>query len=111
MSQADETKEIESKEAVHGQKMIEVKLRFWTNDIAEEPGHILPKHAWCAGVVRMEANGSHGITPNNPRPFHTLMDVSSVIEQVLIDHGITLHLGRRAQKYLVDAPTRSGDAP
>ncbi len=34
---------LEAKEAKHGQKMIEVKLRFWTNGIAEEPGKILPE--------------------------------------------------------------------
>lgn len=30
--------DLAAKEAVHGQKMIEVKLRFWTNDIAPEEG-------------------------------------------------------------------------
>lgn len=28
-------------EAEHGEKMIEIKLRFWTNDIAKEPGKVL----------------------------------------------------------------------
>jgi hypothetical protein len=52
---------IESLEAEHGQKMIEIKLRFWTNDIAGEPGKVIRKHAWSAGVVRVERNTSHGI--------------------------------------------------
>jgi hypothetical protein len=34
---------IESLEAKQGEKMIEVKLRFWTNDIAPENGKVLPK--------------------------------------------------------------------
>ena len=34
-------KNVESREAEHGQKMIEVKLRFWTNDIAQETGQIV----------------------------------------------------------------------
>jgi hypothetical protein len=32
-------------EAKHGKKMIEVSLRFWTNDISEEAGKVIPKHA------------------------------------------------------------------
>ena len=53
------TKEIESLEAKQGEKMIEVKLRFWTNDISPEDGKVVPKHAWTSGVVRMEKNKSH----------------------------------------------------
>ena len=85
--------------AQHGQKMIEVKVRFWTDDLAEE-GHIIPKHAWTAGVVRMKRNESHGIVPEAPIPFNSLAEVSAVIEQVLIDHEIRLHASRRTQRYL-----------
>lgn len=91
---------IETKEAKHGQKMIEIKLRFWTNDIADTPGHVVPKHAWSSGVVRVEGNEAHGIVPGQPQPFHSLMDVSAVIEKVLIQQGIVLHPSRRAKKYL-----------
>jgi hypothetical protein len=90
--------EIEAQEAKHGQKMIEVKIRFWTNDIAEQ-GKVIPKHAWASGVVRIEANQAHGIVPGKPRPFHSLLDVTSVIEKVLIEHGIVLHAGRKMKKY------------
>lgn len=78
------------------------KLRFWTNDIAPEPGKIVPKHAWSSGVVRIEGNPSHGIKPNNPLPFHTLLDVGAVIEKVLIDHEIVLHPTKKMKKYLHD---------
>jgi hypothetical protein len=61
--------DVEELEAKHGQKMIEVKLRFWTNEIAEGDGMIRPKHAWASGVVRMERNAAHGITPDSPLPF------------------------------------------
>ena len=33
--------------------MIEVKVRFWTNDLADGKDRIRPKHAWGSGVVRM----------------------------------------------------------
>ncbi len=90
---------IESREAKQGEKMIEVKLRFWTNDIASEHGKVVPKHAWASGVVRIERNEAHGITPSNPRPFNSLLDVGAVIEKVLIDHGVILHSDRRMRKY------------
>ena len=76
--------------------MIEIKVRFWTNDIADESGHVLPKHAWASGVVRIEPNALHGIKPGKPRPFHSLMDLSAMIEKVLIQHEIVLHAGRQS---------------
>ena len=92
-------KDISAKIAEHGQKMIEVQIRFWTNDIAEKEGQILPKHAWASGVVKVESNRSHGIRQGNPLPFHSLLDVGSVIEKSLITHGITLHSSRKMKKY------------
>lgn len=82
-----------------GERMIEVRLRFWTNSIANGKGRIRPKHAWSGGVVRMERNASHGIKPKNPKPFHSLLDVGAAIEKVLIQHEIRLHPGRRMRKY------------
>lgn len=92
--------DIEATEAQHGEKMIEVKLRFWTDAIAPELGKVVPKHAATSGVVRMERNVAHGIVPGSPHPFHSLLDVGAVIEQVLIDHGVVLHPGRQMQKYI-----------
>ena len=92
-------KDIEAREAKHGEKMIEVKVRFWTDNIAEEPGKILPKHAWPGGVVRMERNEPHGIKPQKPVIFNSLMDLPFAIEKVLVNHDIILHLGGRMKKY------------
>jgi len=85
--------------AAKGERMIEIKVRFWTNDIAGAEGDVIPRHAWSSGVVRMEANRTHGIKPKNPAPFHSLLDLPSVMEKVLIQHGVTLHAGKRMQKY------------
>ncbi len=90
---------VAARKARHGEKMVEVKLRFWTNDIAPEEGKILPKHAWACGVVRVEPNKSHGLKPKAPMPFHSLLDVGSVIEKLLIQQGIVLHVGRHMEKY------------
>ena len=93
-------KSLVAREAKHGDKMIEIKLRFWTNDIAEEEGKVIPKHAWTSGVVRIERNDSHGIKPGIPRPFHSLLDVGGVIQKVLIEQGIVLHPGQTMAKYI-----------
>jgi len=94
---------VEQLEAQHGEKMIEVKLRFWTNNLAEDEGNIRPKHAWASGVVRMTRNNAHGIRPGGPLPFHSLLDIGRVIEKALIDHGVRLHAPRRMKKYFVDS--------
>jgi hypothetical protein len=90
---------IEEHEAAQGEKMIEVKIRFWTNDIASEAGKVVPKHAWTSGVVQIERNKSHGIVSSNPKPFQSLLDVGAVIEQVLMQNGVILHPSRRMRKY------------
>jgi hypothetical protein len=94
--------QVEELEAQHGEKMIEIKLRFWTDDIAKGEGKVVPKHAWAGGVVRMERNSVHGISPGNPVVFNSLLDIGSVIEKVLIQHEIRLHTSRRMRKYFSD---------
>lgn len=92
-------KDIEVLEAQQGERMIEIKVRFWTNDIAEGKGNIRPKHAWSSGVVRIERNKSHGLVPQKPLPFHSLLDLTAVIEKVLLAQGITLHSSQKMKKY------------
>jgi hypothetical protein len=82
-----------------GQRMIEVKLYFWTNGIVKGKGRILPKHAWGSGVVRLDRNEAHGIEPHNPIPFHSPLELPAVIEKALIQHGVMLHPSRRMKKY------------
>lgn len=90
---------VEAREAKHGEKMIEIKIRFWTDDISG-PGTVRPKHGWTAGVVRIQKNPTHGITPKHPRPFNSLLEVGKAVEQVLKDHGIVLHVGGGMKKYI-----------
>lgn len=40
-------KDMAAKDAEWGQRMIEVKIRFWTDSLAQGDGRILPKHAWA----------------------------------------------------------------
>jgi hypothetical protein len=90
----------EARDAAHGEKMIEIKVRFWTNDLAAGKDKVRPKHAWTSGVVRIERNGSHDISPKAPVPFNSIGEIATKIEKVLIDHGIALHRSDRMAKYL-----------
>ncbi|MEE8575093.1 MAG: hypothetical protein V3T30_06740, partial [Thermodesulfobacteriota bacterium] len=90
---------ISARKAKHGEKMIELKVRFWTNDIAPGKDSVLPKNAWACGVVRMQSNESHEIVAENPLPFNSLMDLPAAIEKVLIKHGIVLHASDKMEKY------------
>ncbi|MCC7165704.1 MAG: hypothetical protein IT331_24615 [Anaerolineae bacterium] len=92
--------ELEEQEAEHGEKMVEIKVRFWTSNLAEGKDAIFPKYARANGVVRMQPNKAHNIVPKSPKPFNSLMELPSVIEKVLIDHGITLYESPKMRKYL-----------
>lgn len=89
---------LEVTEARHGERMIEVRVRLWTNELADGQGKIRPKHAWYHGVVLMDRNASHGIAPKNPRPFNSIMQLPAIVERVLIEHGVKLHPGDRTRK-------------
>lgn len=93
-------KKMYGSKAQQGERMIEVKIRFWTNNIVPGKGVVRPKHAWTSGMVRMERNASHGINPKKPVPFHSLMDITKSIEKTLIQHGITMHPSRVSKKYV-----------
>lgn len=83
--------DVESREAKHGEKMIELKVRFWTDELAQEKGKIRPKHAWASGVVRVKTNESHGIKDEKSFPFNSLLELGTVIERVLSENEIILH--------------------
>ena len=94
------TNEPENVIAGHGEKMIEVRVCFWTNDIAESEGHIRPRHCWSSGMVTVPHNSSHGISSGDPRPFNSLMELTHAIEQAMIDADIRMHTGRKQGFYV-----------
>ena len=97
-----EVKEIEEREAKHGEKMISIDVRFWTDGIAKEKGMIVPKHAVAAGVVKLNRNDLHGIkTTADPVLFNTPMQLLTAIEELLIREGITLHLSSTMRRYVL----------
>ena len=82
-------------------KMIEISIKFWTDDIAEEKGQVLPKHGWASGVMNLRANSRHGITAENPVPFNSVAEIPILIERLLTQQGIKLHLSNKARKLYV----------
>ncbi len=92
----------EAVEAAHGSRMLEIKVRFFTNELAPEAGRVLPKEGWTRGVVRMTPNDAHGIESGRAIHFNSLMELPAKIEQLLIDHGVVLHAVGKTSKYLVE---------
>ncbi len=89
----------EPKEARHGDKMIEVRIRFWTDNITEK-GKVVPRRAWDSGVVVMDRNDSHGIQPQYPTPFNSYLELPEVIAKVLVGHKVKLQRNRKSRKLL-----------
>ena len=87
------------KPALHGEKTIELSVRFWTDEMASEKGQIVPKHAWAGGMVHAVRNESHGIVSGEPVPFNSLMELPLAIERVLLAQGIVLHAANQMRKY------------
>jgi hypothetical protein len=89
-------------EAKHGEKMITLDVKFWTNNIAEQDGHVVPKHGWTWGVVRVQSNPSHGIKTNGQyKHFHTMCEIGPAIEAARAEADVVLHANPTMKKYLV----------
>jgi hypothetical protein len=65
-----------------------------------EGGRVLPKHAWGSGVVRMESNRAHEITPGEPLPFNSMAELPGVIEKTLTAHVVTIHPSSKMRRYM-----------
>lgn len=87
------------RESKYGEKMIEVKVKFWTDGISG-PGRLRPKHGWTSGMVHIKTNKTHGIVAGKGRPFNSMLDLNRAIEHILIDHGIVLHISRGMKGYI-----------
>jgi hypothetical protein len=85
--------------------MIEVRVRFWTNNIVKGRGQIMPKHAWGAGVVRMEPNKAHDIVSGEPHTFYSLMELPWRMERQPKEHGVVVHLSDLERKYRDQRPS------
>ncbi len=80
--------------------MIEVTIRFWTNNISKKKGHVVKREAWDSGTVYLHENPSHGIPATAALQFRSLLDLGTKIETLLIKENIKLHRGTRSRKYV-----------
>jgi hypothetical protein len=103
MSTTDNTPDA-SVEAAHGSKMLRVSVRFWTDEIADTSGHVVPGHAWASGVVVVESNETHGIRREQKgETFNSMAELPLAIEKAIMRAGITLHSRGRESRYRADA--------
>jgi hypothetical protein len=51
------------------------------------------------GIARLTPNEPHGLKGSERLPFNSMAELPLVIEQVLIDNGITVHPGPRERNY------------
>jgi hypothetical protein len=103
-----ETSATEARAAKHGEKMVEVRLRFWTDDIADKKGEIIPKHAWGSGMINIDRNAAHGIAPQKWLAFNSMAEIPAVIERCLIENGIKVISSKKMKKYAkAERPSKS----
>jgi len=90
-----------SVKANDGERMIELRVKFFTNNITSEQGTVDPKTAWASGWIVATANKTHGITNSKvkPKAFHSFAGIQTTMEDVLAEHGIKLMATRRERKY------------
>jgi hypothetical protein len=90
-------------EARRGERTISLRINFFTNNLGQEPGKVIPKHASEQGMVALRPNASHGIGSSPGIPFHSLAGLLVAIEDLLIREGITLHPNGTSRQYMASA--------
>lgn len=102
------------RKANHGEKMIEVRVRFWTDEITNTPQVIVPKHAWDYGYVEIAANTSHGLQQSGSSvKFNSVLELPQAIADLLVQEGVHLHIGAKLGKLITceqfNRPVKPGD--
>jgi hypothetical protein len=98
-----------------GQRTIKVTIQFYTDNIADEPGKALARHAADVGVVGLPANAAHGIKSGPGVHFNSMAELPAAIERALIRAGITIHTTFTASNYIrprrarTPVPARAAD--
>jgi hypothetical protein len=80
--------------------MVEVKIRFLTDDVTDGDGMIIPKHVNARGFLTIEPNEAHGITRTGDSiAFNSLLELPARLEKLLIAEGIVVHPTSKMRKY------------
>ncbi len=81
-------------------KTISVTVYFFTDDLAQQDGAVIPGHAWPQGQVTVRANATHGIKSGHEVMFNRMADLPAAIEDASAGADVTLHLpGAPAKLY------------
>lgn len=81
-----------------GNKTVEVRLHFFTDQIAANGGVFKAKHAVSVGTARLPTNPRHGITKGECHYFESLAELPATVAKALAAHGITLHPGKKQSR-------------
>lgn len=93
--------EFETAEAQIGERMIEVRVRFFTDSIVPgAKGTVRPRHALTRGEARITPNEAHGIASRGPQFFNSLGELPLAIEKALVDARIKLQPFKRTRKLI-----------
>ncbi|MEM3832500.1 MAG: hypothetical protein QW128_02735 [Thermoprotei archaeon] len=85
-------------EAKRGERMIELRVAFFTNEIASEKGKVVPRVCWSVGTVHLLANASHGLKSSKSYFFNELSELFPTIEKLLAENGVkVLHYRGRTR--------------
>jgi hypothetical protein len=79
--------------APRGDKTIQMEIVFWTDNLADNKGEQIAKHAWAQGKVSMSANGAHGIKRGRGTNFYDMLDLPAAIKAELVKAGVKLRSG------------------
>jgi hypothetical protein len=101
---------LETRAAKHGQRMLEVRVRFWTDDIAKKKGDVIPKHAWGSGMINIDRNEAHGLIPEKWLAFNSMAEIASVIEKCLLENDVKIISSRKMKKYALAEPPKTSEA-
>jgi hypothetical protein len=82
------------------EKQIQVTIRFNTDGMVADKKKIVPRHIWDEGWVTLDTNESHALRGQKKKSFHSLMEIPTAVESVLMQAGIRLHHGRKTRKYI-----------
>lgn len=89
-------------QATYSDKIIQVKIRFWTDGIAKKEGHIIPKHCYSSGYVLIAASRIHGIPTGIKAPFVSISGLPKAIDKVMAEAQLILHLNRAKSQLTLD---------
>lgn len=86
------------KRVAHGNKLIKIEVRFWTDAIASDEKSLIPRVAWDSGTIHILKNQGHGIKGSKSIPFNSLSELQPTIEATFKKSGIILLHSRKYRR-------------